>query len=246
MTQENYHSTENNMLYMSHTQFVMFDQCPAMAMASLRGEYQFESTALLMGQALDAHFDGTWEAFQKMHPEMFRRDGSLRNEFVKVSEAVKVIERDPVMLRLCSGEQQVIMTGEIEGIPVKIMIDSLLPGRIIDRKYMKDFKDIYKDGERMPWWQARGYDIQAAMYTEIYRQNTGEILPFELVAVSKENVPDKAWIRFSRERLDRVMDSIKWKIPTFDAMKKGIIEADACGECEFCRSKKMLREPEEV
>ena len=41
-----------------------------------------------------------------------------------------------------SGGTQAIMTGEIEGVPVKIKVDSLRPDRIVDMKIMRDMEDI--------------------------------------------------------------------------------------------------------
>ena len=77
------------------------------------------------------------------------------------------------------------------------MIDCLHKDKIVDGKYMKDFADIWNGSERVPFYKYWGYDIQAAIYKEIYEQNTLEKLPFELACVSKEEEPDKFWGRFT-------------------------------------------------
>src|SRR5699024_9198672 len=98
--------------------------------------------------------------------------------------------------------------------------------------------------EYMTWWKAYDYQIQGAIYQEIYRQNKGVLLPFELVGISKEPVPDKAWVRFSDQYLDTVLDEVKTLAPMFQAIKDGIMDADGCGVCDYCSSKKRLKEPE--
>ena len=70
------------------------------------------------------------------------------------------------------------MTGDIFGVPFKIKIDSYLPDKIVDLKIMRDFEPIYVEGKgRVSFIEAWGYDIQAGVYQEIVRQNTGKQLP---------------------------------------------------------------------
>lgn len=244
LTRKNYHSPAANTEFMSASQFKAFMDCPARAVAEIKGEYSMQSDSLLQGSFLDAYFDKRTDEFRAEHPEMFKKDGSLLQKFEKVNDAISVIEADPVMRKLCHGKQQKIMTGEIGGVPFKIMIDSLHPDKTVDRKYMKDFKDVKKDGIYVPWWKAYGYNYQGAIYQEIRRQNEFKKLPFDLAAVTKQDVPDKAWIRFSDDYLETVLEEVEHYAPIFKAMKDGLIEANGCGECEYCRSKKRLTEPE--
>ena len=248
LTRENYHSIEARKQYMGASQFKDFLDCEACALAIINGEYVQQSDAFLAGHYLDAHFEGTLDIFRAQHPEMFLKSkpGVLLDKYRRIEECINTIENDPVMLDLCSGEQQKIMTGEIAGVPFKIMIDSYHPDKTVDRKAMADFKDKYSEAEGtyVPWWKAYRYDIQAAIYTEIRRQNEGKTVPFDLVAISKEPVPDKAWVRFSPEYLERVLEEIKRLAPKFQAIKDGFFDAGACGECDFCKAKKRLRQPE--
>lgn len=244
LTRKNYYSPEASAEYMSASQFKAFMECPARALAEIRGEYRKQTDALLQGQFLDAYFEKRTDEFRTEHPEMFKRDGELKSQFEKVNEAIAVIESDPVMHKLCHGKQQKIMTGVIGGVPFKIMIDSWHPDKTVDRKYMKDFSEIKRDGEYVQWWKAYGYQYQAAIYQEIRRQNDGKKKPFDLVAVGKETVPEKAWIRFSDEYLETVLEEVTHFAPLYKAMKDGLLEVTGCGECEYCRSKKRLTEPE--
>lgn len=244
LTRKNYHSIKANAAFMSTSQFKSFMECPARAVAEIKGEYRMQSDAFLQGAFLDAYFEKRVDEFKTEHPEMFKKDGTLKAQFEKVNDAIAVIEADPVMRKLCCGKQQKIMTGVIGGVPFKIMIDSLHADKTVDRKYMRDFSDVWKDGERMPWWRAYGYQYQAAIYQEIRRQNDGKRVPFDLVAISKETVPDKAWVRFSDEYLRNVLDIVECNAPLFKAMKDGLVEAKGCGECECCVAHKMLTAPE--
>ena len=244
LTHENYHSIEANTEYMSTSQFKAFMECPARALAEIKGEYRKESDAFLQGQYLDAFFECNLQSFKAMHPEMLKRDGTLLQKFEKINDAIEAIKADETMFKLCTGEQQKIMTGVIGGVKFKIMIDSYHPDLTVDRKYMKDFSDAWKDGSYVPWWKAYGYDFQAAIYTEIRRQNEEKRVPFDLVAISKESVPDKAWVRFSDAYLRNILDIVECNAPLFQAMKDGLVPVKGCGECEYCRSLKKLTEPE--
>ena len=139
------------------------------------------------------------------------------------------------------GQQQVIMTGVIEGVPVKIMIDSLLPNAIVDRKLMKDFNPIYVEEQgKLPWFEAWRYDLQGAVYQEIVYQNTGKKLPFILAAATKEKATDYDLLEIGQDLLDFEFGKFRENVPIYDAMKKGIIVADRCDNCNYCRSTKKL------
>lgn len=238
LTEENYFSAENNMKYMGCSQYKAFCKCEAAALAELKGEWsRTESDALLQGSYIDAHFEGTLDVFVAKHPEMFKKDGTLKSQFEHLNYIIDRIENQPYMMHLFSGEKQKIMVGEISGVPFKIKIDSFLPHEaIVDGKVMKDFAPIYKDGEgRLPWFEAWGYDIQGAIYREIARQNTDETLPFILNAASKEKEPDLQVVELLPELLDFQLEQVKENAPRFDAIKKGIIEPTRCEQCDYCR-----------
>lgn len=246
LTHDNYFSIDANNEYMSVSQFKAFEKCPACALAEINGEYEREiTTALLVGQYIDAFFESSLDKFVESHPEMFKRDGTLKADFVQADEIINRVSRDPLWMQYATGQQQVIMTGEINGVAVKIMIDSLHPDKIVDRKIMKDFANIYvpEKGGQVPYFEAWGYDIQGAVYQEIVRQNTGKKLPFYLAAATKEKTTDIDIVRIEQDILDLAMEDFKYKVAEFDATKKGIIEPERCEKCEYCKSTKKLTEP---
>lgn len=245
LTEENYFSKEAETEYMSVSQFKLFSECQAKAMAALNGEYvRPDIAALLVGSYVDAHFSGTLDLFIAKHPEILKRDGTLKAEYINAGEIIKRIERDELFMDYLLGEDQVIMTGEIEGIKVKIKIDSLHPDRIVDLKIMRDFEPIYKPGQgRLPWFEAWGYDLQGAVYREIVRQNTGEVLPFYLAAATKEKVTDIDIVKIGDDLLDYELDVFRKKAPFFDAIKKGVFLPERCEKCDWCKETKVLKRP---
>lgn len=244
----NYFSPVMNRRYMSVSQFKAFQDCPACALAEINGKYTREKTmAMLVGSYVDAYFDGTMRAFRIQHPEIFKGDGSLKSEFIKADEIIQRIRRDRMFMRYTGGQKQVIMTGRICGVDVKIMIDSLLPDRIVDRKIMRDFQSVYvRDRGRLPWWAAWRYDLQGAVYQEVVFQNTGKRLPFCLAAATKETVPDLDILNIGQRDLDLAMGVFTRDVMTYDAMKLGIIQPQRCGSCDYCKETKILTVPSQT
>ncbi len=247
LTNENYFSPENQMKYMGVSQFKAFEKCPASALAvEVKGEYILpKKTALLVGSYVDAHFEGTLDIFKAQHPELFKRDGNLKAKYIQAEQIINYLENDDLFMEFMSGEKQVIMTGEIEGVPVKIKVDSLLPDKIVDLKIMKGFEPIYvPEKGRLNWVEAWEYDLQGAVYQEIVRQNTGRTLPFFIAAGTKENDgSNKVIIEIPQSYLDVELERFKKNVQYFDAIKKGLIEPERCEHCTFCKATKVLTEP---
>ncbi|MHC1696428.1 MAG: PD-(D/E)XK nuclease-like domain-containing protein [Eubacteriales bacterium] len=243
LTAENYFSPEANNYYMSASQFKMFAECESMALASLRGEYERETTtALLVGSYVDAYFSGELPLFKAHHPEIYTLKGELKTEYRHAEYMIARIERDEMFMAALNGPKQVIMTGEIEGVPVKMKADVLLPDRTVDMKMVKDFNDVWSDDDHtyVPWWKFWRYDIQGAIYQEIRRQNEGERKPFGIAGATKEKEPDIGLFGFPRLILDAALEEVRANIVYYDGLKSGIFEPTECGKCPVCRSRKKL------
>ena len=236
----NYFSENNNQKYCGSSQFKSFLRCPAQAMAEIRGEWKREeSTSLLVGSYVDSWFEGTLDAFKAAHPEVFKRDGTLKAEYVKADEIIARVSRDELFMKYMGGQKQAVRTGLIEGVPFKIKMDSYHKGKaIVDLKVIKDFEPIWNDekGIRQDFIQYWGYDIQAAIYQAI----EGEKLPFYICAVTKEAEPDFAVIQIPQTWIDSAMAIIQNEIGIIDAYKRGEIEAPRCEKCAYCRQTKKL------
>lgn len=261
VTQENYYSPEMQMAYMGSTQYKSFQKCEAAALAELRGEYNSPVTsALLIGGYVDAFFSGEWYAYMERHPEMFRRDGSLKADFQRADEIIRAMERDRLYMLLMSGQKQVIRSGFIAGVPFKIRIDSLLDadtcsrivfefpeaakamglcdGAIVDQKVVRDFLPVWSEeaNERVSFVEAWGYDIQGAIYQEI----EGNMLPFIIAAGTKEDSPDLGAFYVPDDVLREKLSEIEDNAPRYQAIKEGRIQPRRCGRCAYCRMTKRL------
>ena len=245
LTNENYFSKENNLKYMSASQFKDFLKCPACAMAKLKEEWKQEkTTALMVGSYVDASYEGTLDIFKAKNPEIFKKDGELKSEYKKAEEIINRLEKDKMFSKYMSGEKQVIMTGEILGVPFKIKIDSFHKDKcIVDLKVMKDMQPIWNGKEKENFVEYYGYDIQMAIYQEIVRQNTGKILPTFLCVATKETITDFAILEIDNERLEFVMNAIiKPSLLSINNIKNENAEAYRCEKCEYCKSTKEIKQ----
>lgn len=262
LTAENYYSQDANMEYMSASQFKAFSKCEAAALAELRGEYiPAISTAMLLGSYVDAWFAGEMSQFQSQHPEIFKRDGTLKSEYVKAQDIIGRMESDELFSLLMSGKKQVIVTGEIAGIPFKGKIDSLLDadtcniiaerfpatrsamgdviaGAIVDQKCMKDILPVWSTDDccKLPFVEVYGYDIQGAIYQALEGHN----LPFILAVGTKENEPNLEAMYISNEDLKSAFYQVEDKAPRYQAIKEGREQPHRCGRCAYCRATKKL------
>jgi len=191
LTNENYFSPENNLKFMGSSQFKTFLDCQSRGYAETNGLYLREkTTALLVGSFVDAHFSNEMNLFRAQNPDIFKKDGSLKSEYLKAEQIIQRIESDRMMMEFLNGQPQKIMTGCICGVYFKIKIDVLHTDKIVDMKIMRDFESIWNGTERVDFVEVWGYDIQAAIYQEVERQNRGEYaepLPFYLACSTKEN-----------------------------------------------------------
>lgn len=247
LTSSNYFSPDANKSYWSVSQFKEFDSCEARGLASAQGRYHREETdALLIGSYVDAYFAGTMDEFIGEHEErMFKKNGELYAKFDQANKCINAVECQPLMMEYLEGDKQTIMTGKLFGVDWKIKMDVFNGERIVDLKCVKDFESIYKDGfGRLPWVEYWSYDIQGAIYQKVVEQNTGKKLPFYIVGVTKEKVPDVTVMQIPQPVLDTALKVVESKIDRFDLIKTGEIEAEGCGHCEWCKSVKVLTEPE--
>ena len=240
LTAKHYFSKNSNRKYCGSTQFKSFMKCSASALAELNDDHEREmTTALLVGSYVDAWFEGTLDAFKKEHPEVFKKDGSLKAEYLQAEEIIARVQRDELFMEFMSGRKQVIKTGYIEGIPFKIKIDSYHKGKmIVDLKVIRDFKPIYDEDEGcyldfIRYW---GYDIQAAIYQAVEGNN----LPFYICAVTKEKTPDLKVIQIPQAWIDNAMEIIKHNVEMIDMIKHGEIPPIRCEHCDYCKATKKL------
>lgn len=238
VTRENYYTIEMNQAYMSASQYKAFSCCEAAALAELHGEWKpEETTAMLVGSYVDAHFDGSLDQFKSTHPALFTRAGKLRAEYKQAECIIERVSRDEMFVRYMSGEKQVVRTGKIDGVPFKIRMDSYHAGKcIVDLKVMRNFDPVWAESIRTPFVEAWGYDIQGAVYQAI----EGDHLPFFIAGATKEREPDLAILGIPQDRLDYCLQLVTENVHRYDAIKHGEIEPMRCERCDYCRSTKKL------
>ena len=240
LTNENYYSVEANTEFMSVSQYKDFTKCEAMALATLRGEWVGPTTtALLVGSYIDAWFEGTLDEFKAAHPEIFKKDGSLKADYIQAEELIAFIQRDAKFMEYMAGEKQVIMTAEFFGTKWKIKIDSYHPDKIVDLKIMRSMERIMGKSFVEHW----GYDLQMAVYGEVARRVTGLDLDTFLAVITKQDPPDKEIILVPQWRRVEVLSEVERSMPRIIDVKSGKVPPQRCGVCEYCRATKMIEEP---
>jgi len=117
--------------------------------------------------------------------------------------------------------------------------------RIVDLKVVRDFESIWDKGYgRRSWIEYWGYDVQGAVYQKVVELVTGKQLPFFLVAVTKEKIPDVKIIEIPQHILNAALGMVEAKIERFDLIKTGQVEPIRCEECDYCKQTKIIRAPE--
>ena len=207
-----------------------------MALAELRGEWkQPKLTALLVGSYVDSWFEGTLSEFMLENPEIFKKDGSLKADYIQAEEIVRKLQEDSIFMEYMSGEKQRIFTRELFGVPWKIKIDSLLPDKIVDLKVMRSMERIMGKSFVEHW----GYDLQMAIYAAVY----GKDVETYLAVATKQTPMDKEIIHVPKWRREELLDEVERFLPHIVDVKTGKVEAERCGVCEYCRATKKIVEP---
>lgn len=228
LTVNNYHSPEAALAFWSNSQYAQFCECPAMAVATLKGEFKPKRTAALaFGSLLDRAITAPEELDAFMHgPESFDDEGKsfffdakgkLRdNADVRAYQAVMArVNSEPLLAEgLKQWEKQRIFTGTVAGLPWKVMCDFWLGDHgfetIMDLKFMKGLEDgwvvdggvsgLMKNNIKVPWYDANGYFRSMAMYREIVKQNVGVAPLVVLFAFTKQDPPDAVAVSFDQEQ----------------------------------------------
>ena len=261
LTKENYYEDTS---YLSNSRFKRYHKCQAMALAVDNGEWveERDETALLVGNYVHSYFESpeAHEAFLKENGDKLiaksgKNKGGLKSDFVVGDKMIESLRDDDGFNRLYHGypddnvQKEMIVFGEIEGVPVKGKLDSvnISRGYFVDLKTMKS---IYAEEwntelrKRVPAAVNNilgfGYHGQLALYRELLEQMTGLTFRPLIVAVSKENVPDKDILKIDDEWLDEGLNNLKSDIVEVWAVIQGKQKPIECGHCDYCRSQKKL------
>ena len=268
LTRDNYYTPEADREYMSCSQYQSFCECEAKAMAKIEGRWTDpDKEAFLVGNYFHTFFEGP-EAHEQFIQENF--DKIFKTKVIKgkkgepdqtvvtgkyapyeqADKMIEVAQNDPLIKSLIDlpGENEKIMTGELWGVPWRIRLDKYVPdGRmIIDWKTVANISELkWSEAmhEKVTFIDAYGYMMRAAVYTEIEKQNahSPEDAPFIIVAISKQDYPDKEALYLNhRQRYDYELEQIKKRLGMIQMIKAGRIKPKRCGCCDYCRATKVL------
>lgn len=245
LTPDNYYSPAANAMYYSASQIKSFKKCEAMAYAEATGAYvRPMNTALTVGQYVDEALTGDLEAWLPKHPEILKRDGTLKADFEGAKAMVERAMADPVFMDFMDGEYQYIVTDDLFGYPFKAKFDVLGADRIVDLKTVRDLSPVYLPGQgRVTFAEAWDWPLQMAIYQRLYEQKEGVRLPCYLAVITKENPADIAVVQIEQERMDAELAWLLTAMPRIEAIKEGIIEPERCGHCAYCRETHRLTGP---
>lgn len=246
LTASNYHSVEANQTYFSVSQIKTFLDCPARAMAEIRGEWKQPMTKpLMLGNYFDAWVENTLDKFKQEHPEIFNsRTKELKAEYQQVEEIIKRVQADELFMEYLKGDKQKIITFNLFGAPFKMKMDVYLKGkRIVDTKLMRSMERIMGISFVEHWH----YDWQTALYAEgeyiANQKEDKQRLPTYLAVATKEDETDLEIIHIPQWRNEECLAEIEKIMPRLIAYKSGELEAPRCGACAYCRRTKKLKAP---
>ena len=249
-----YYSDENAWDYMSASQFRDFVTCEAAALAKLRGEWPHPpTTAMLVGSYLHAAIEGD-EAFAEFcmaHEadiHTTRGNKGKRAEFVQADAMIETLQSDLYLMSLLSGQHEVVLMTELYGVAWKAKLDVLNEDSIVDVKTTRSLYERYWDkaeSRYVSFVEQFGYTRQLALYSELERLTSGREtrLATYVVAVTKEDPPDKALIEIDADRVYWELEVVKGILPRIQSVKLGEIEPRRCERCEYCRATKQLTGP---
>ena len=245
LNDDNYYSLEADKEYFSVSLYKLFKQCEAKAAAKVKGEYrQSNNDAFLVGAYVHSFNDGTIEQFKNEHPEMFSSRGTTKGQlkatFQIGDKMINALKNDKVCMKFLDGDKEVIATGKLFGVNWKAKVDVLN----LDKGFFGDLKTtqgIYKKyNGGLNFIEHYGYVEQMAVYRELIKQQFKvDLLPY-IIAVTKEDIPDKAVIRIDKGYTDNKLQEMEFYIERFQAIKEGKVEPVGCGVCDYCKSIKKV------
>lgn len=237
ITNENYYEPNG---YMSTSTFKQFRDCEHCGLAMFNGKFKLKQTKpMMVGSYVDAWCEGTLSNFKETHPDLFKKDGTLKADYIKADEIIERIKNDAMFIDYITGEKQVILTGEIGGIKWKGKADIITDERIVDMKIMRSCERIMGKSLVDHW----GYDIQGAIYQELEYQRTGIRKKFYLAIATKEETADLEIVEIEQFKLDNALELVKKLLPRIIEIIRGEINPLRCNRCEYCRETKKITKP---
>lgn len=116
-------------------------------------------------------------------------------------------------------------------------------GLIVDLKSAANTDEAWSDdaGCRIPWAQAWHYDRQLAVYRELYRQQSGKVLPVMVLVCTKETSPSLLPLSIDSGTLDEGLAEAQALAPrVWHLMQTDSPDPHRCEKCAYCRATRRL------
>lgn len=258
MDDAQYYCLEMDQNYLSFSSVKALEACQAAHMAKLYEGYQRpgqNAEHFLVGKLTEALVTDQDE-FEKLMKEnegilvssRGATKGSLKSSFKPIYDYANALTGQPAIMELLDTDNQPVFLFEFAGYPFKAKLDAYKP-----HSHIADLKTTKEDlmglvwcqelGCKVPWWQKNRYELQAALYQEAVRQKTGELLPYFIVGVQKQNdgAPNVDIIEVPQDLMDRTLESLKHSLEIIGPVWHGEEEPERCEFCHYCRSSKVLK-----
>ena len=259
LTQNNYYEDKD---YMSVSRFKKYLECEAKALALDTGKWveDRDQKPLIFGNYVHSYFESA-EAHQRFleehRSELFssRKPCGLLADYKLADKVIATLETDELFNVLYHGrkddqvEKEMIVSGFIAGVPFKGKIDTInhTRGYMVDLKTMKTiYSEEWCQGlkRKVPGAIANiinyNYHAQLSVYRELLKQMTGRSYKPLIVAVSKENEPDKEILSLDEETFSDGLEYVSERASHVWDVATGKVGPIKCGKCDYCRSKKKL------
>src|SRR5699024_1273927 len=139
---------------------------------------------------------------------------------------IETLKNDDFAMFAMEGEKEQIMIADLFGCEWKMKVDSINH----DRHYFADLKTTRNIFERS--WSTKydgwvsfiekwDYLLQMAIYRKIIEQNTELLYTPYIVAVSKEELPNKAIVHFDESRFEFEYEYVAEKMERILKVKNG-------------------------
>ena len=224
-------------------------------MAMLKGEFvEPSSNAMLVGSYVHAAFESD-EEFNRFVEEnneaIFKKNGSKYADFETADRMIETLKADPFTMFAMEGDKEQIFTAHLWGSNWKIKVDSVNHNRktFSDLKTTQDLHKRYWSDKYDGWVsfiEAWDYVLQMAVYRRVLQESLGFTYTPYIIAVTKENPPNKAVIHFDESRFNFEFEYVEMKMERILQMKNGQAEPVRCNKCDYCRGTKKLTDTVEV
>lgn len=246
LTQSNYHSPEAKARWLSSSDVKKAMRCEA---AWIGGDVEDEDkNAFIFGHLFEALLTGEEYENPLVYSSKGPTKGQVKAEYKPAYEMAEAVRRSPELAKIIDrSRKQVIMTGEIGGLPFRVMCDLMdVDGSIYDIKSARSFSPQYDEDRAAyrDWWAAWEYPVQLWIYREIARQNGVDVPHVGLIAASKQNADVQALV-FSRETMEAVEADARYAIDRIAAIRDGDLPMK-CEHCQWCIDHKEITDFEEV